>query len=77
MKNIIKIFIDIIMTILFFVLLGYSFTGRTIHEYLGFLIFAFFILHHILNFHTANVRQQGHDKKYLLVQMKRKRLNIH
>lgn len=50
MKNIIKIFIDIIMTILFFVLLAYNLTGRTMHEYLGFLIFSFFILHHILNF---------------------------
>ena len=50
MKNIIKILVDIIMTILFFVLLAYSFTGRTMHEYLGFVIFAFFILHHILNF---------------------------
>lgn len=50
MKNIIKIFIDIIMTILFFVLLAYNLTGCTMHEYLGFLIFAFFILHHILNF---------------------------
>lgn len=50
MKNIIKIFIDIIMTVLFFILLAYNLTGRTIHEYLGFLIFAFFIVHHILNF---------------------------
>ncbi|ELV06284.1 hypothetical protein H263_05103, partial [Brachyspira hampsonii 30599] len=51
MKNKIKIFIDITMTILFFVLIGYRFTGRTMHEYLGYLIFIFFILHHILNFH--------------------------
>ena len=29
--------------------MGYHFTGRTIHEYLGFLIFVFFILHNIMN----------------------------
>ena len=50
MKNTIKIAVDIIMTILFFVLMAYRFTGRTMHEYLGYLIFIFFILHHILNF---------------------------
>ena len=37
------------MTVLYFVLMGYHFTGRTIHEYLGFLIFVFFILHNIMN----------------------------
>ena len=50
MKNTIKILVDIIMTVLFFVLMNYYFTGRTIHEYLGYLIFIFFVLHHILNF---------------------------
>ena len=50
MRNTIKILVDIIMTILFFVLMNYYFTGRTIHEYLGYLIFIFFVLHHILNF---------------------------
>ena len=50
MKNTIKIVVDIIMTILFFVLMAYRLTGRTMHEYLGYLIFIFFILHHILNF---------------------------
>uniref|UniRef100_UPI003F4B31A5 DUF4405 domain-containing protein n=1 Tax=Brachyspira catarrhinii TaxID=2528966 RepID=UPI003F4B31A5 len=49
MRNRIKIIIDIIMTILYFVLMGYHFTGRTIHEYLGFLIFVFFILHNVMN----------------------------
>lgn len=51
MKNTIKILIDIIMTVLFFVLMGYRITGRTMHEYLGYLIFIFFVLHHVLNIH--------------------------
>ena len=50
MKRIIKITVDIIMTLLFFVLMAYHFTGDAIHEYLGFSLFIFFILHHILNF---------------------------
>lgn len=50
MKRIIKITVDIIMTMLFFVLMAYHFTGDAIHEYLGFSLFIFFILHHILNF---------------------------
>ncbi|MEI0518676.1 DUF4405 domain-containing protein [Brachyspira murdochii] len=59
MKNKIKILIDITMTILFFVLIGYRFTGRTIHEYLGYSIFIFFILHHILNFHWYKNLNKG------------------
>ena len=51
MKNTIKILIDIIMTVLFFILMNYYFTGRTIPPYLGYLIFIFFVLHHILNIH--------------------------
>ena len=50
MKKIIKIIVDIIMTLLFFILMAYHFTGDAIHEYLGFSLFIFFILHHILNF---------------------------
>ena len=50
MKKIIKISVDIIMTLLFFLLTAYHWTGDTIHEYLGFSLFFFFILHHILNF---------------------------
>ena len=54
MKRIIKITVDIIMTLLFFVLMAYHFTGDAIHEYLGFSLFIFFILHHILNFNILN-----------------------
>ena len=38
------------MTLLFFLLTAYHWTGDTIHEYLGFSLFVFFIAHHILNF---------------------------
>lgn len=49
MKRKIKILIDVIMTILFIILMGYFVTGNKIHEILGTITFVLFILHHILN----------------------------
>ena len=59
MRSTIKIIIDIIMTVLYFILMAYHFTGRTIHEYLGFLIFIFFILHNIMNFNWYKNLSKG------------------
>ena len=47
--KIFKIILDIIMTILFIVLMGYYITGNTVHEILGVITFMLFILHNILN----------------------------
>ena len=41
--------IDILMIVLFIVLMGCSFTGDVVHECLGMLLFAMFVVHHILN----------------------------
>ena len=49
MKNKIKILIDIAMTALFIILMGYYVTESNIHEILGTITFVLFILHHILN----------------------------
>lgn len=49
MKRKIKLFIDISMTVSFLLLMAYHFTGDSIHEYLGFTLFALFIIHHLLN----------------------------
>lgn len=49
MKRKIKILIDVIMTILFIILMGYFITDNKIHEILGTITFALFIFHHILN----------------------------
>lgn len=49
LKQIIKILVDIIMTILFITLMAYHITGNRLHEWLGVTLFVFFILHHILN----------------------------
>ena len=49
-KTIIKIIVDVIMTVLFIVCMGYHLTENKTHEWLGTVLFVLFILHHILNF---------------------------
>lgn len=48
-KQILKIAVDIAMTVLFIVLMAYHVTGNKLHEWLGAALFLLFILHHILN----------------------------
>lgn len=48
-KNRIRILVDIAMTVLLPMLMAYSLTGEKFHEIIGTLMFALFILHHILN----------------------------
>lgn len=49
LKAIVKITIDIFMTLLLLFLMGYQFWGDIAHEWAGAGIFVLFILHHILN----------------------------
>ena len=49
MNKIIRQIVDIMMTILFIILMGYHITGSKLHEILGIFIFVLFIIHHILN----------------------------
>lgn len=49
MENKIKKIIDIVMTILFIILMGYYVTENEVHEILGTITFILFIIHHILN----------------------------
>lgn len=48
-KQIIKISIDVVMTIVFFICMAYHLTSETLHEWLGFALFTLFIVHHLLN----------------------------
>ena len=48
-KQIIKIVIDILMTIALLLLMAYSLIGEAAHEVLGIGMFTLFILHHVLN----------------------------
>lgn len=44
-----RIILDIVMTCLFIVLMGYYITENSIHEILGIITFVLFIIHNILN----------------------------
>lgn len=48
-KMMIKLVIDIAMTISLLLLMGYEMVGQTAHEWIGAGMFVLFILHHILN----------------------------
>ena len=48
-KQIMKIIIDILMTVILLLLMAYNLVGEAIHEWLGIGMFVLFILHHILN----------------------------
>ncbi len=48
-KQVLKIIIDVFMTIALFLLMGYQFWGEAAHEWIGAALFALFILHHVLN----------------------------
>ena len=48
-KQIIKIIVDILMSVILILLMAYSLVGEAAHEWLGIGLFALFILHHILN----------------------------
>ena len=50
-KLIIKILVDIGMTVALLLLMSYSLIGEAAHEWIGMGMFGLFIVHHILNVH--------------------------
>ena len=48
-KQIIKMIIDIMMTVVLLFLMAYAPVGEAAHEWLGMAVFVLFIVHHILN----------------------------
>lgn len=48
-KAIIKLAVDILMTVALLFLSGYQFWGEALHEWVGALMFVLFIAHHLLN----------------------------
>lgn len=48
-KQVFKIILDIIMTVLALSQMAYHIEGNSLHEWLGMSLFALFLLHHILN----------------------------
>ncbi|MCC8126343.1 MAG: DUF4405 domain-containing protein [Clostridiales bacterium] len=54
-----RLIVDISMTIAMPVLMSYELAGAALHEYLGIVIFAFFIIHHALNFRWIKGIRKG------------------
>ena len=48
-KTILKIVVDIGMTVMLLLLMTYELIGEAVHEWLGIGMFALFVIHHILN----------------------------
>ena len=48
-KQILRVSVDIAMTVLLILLMSYSLVGEAAHEWLGVAMFMLFVLHHVLN----------------------------
>lgn len=48
-KQMMRMIVDILMTVVLLLLMGYSLVGEMIHEWFGISMFVLFVLHHILN----------------------------
>ncbi|MBM6668237.1 hypothetical protein H6A64_10425 [Lacrimispora saccharolytica] len=46
---ILKILVDLAMTVLLFLLMAYLLVGETAHEWMGLAVFILFLFHHVLN----------------------------
>lgn len=48
-KAIVKLLVDVCMTVLLMLLMAFELIGRAAHEWIGLGMFVLFVLHHILN----------------------------
>ena len=67
MKQKMKIAMDLLMTILLFMLNGYQFYSESLHEWLGVMIFICFILHNALNFNWYKTIRKGRYSKVRII----------
>lgn len=63
-KTVVKLFFDIIMSVLLLLLMGYPFWGSEVHEWMGILIFVLFVMHHVLNVHWFTHWKKGQYSIY-------------
>ena len=71
--TVIKIIVDILMTILLLLLMGYHYFGDYLHEWFGAAMFLLFIIHHVLNIQWHKNLPKG---KYTPERMFRLIINI-
>ena len=67
-KQIVKIIVDISMTILLLLLMAYSLVGEAAHEWLGIGMFVLFILHHVLNNRWSRSLLKGRYTPFRILQ---------
>ena len=67
-KTILKIAVDLAMTILLLLLMAYSLIGESLHEWLGMGMFLLFVLHHVLNLGWYRNLRKGRYSAYRIVQ---------
>ena len=72
-KTIIKIIVDVLMTVAMPLLMAYMLIGAELHEWMGAGIFLLFILHHILNYKWISSLFKG---KYTSVRVVNTTVNI-
>lgn len=72
-KQIFKISVDVLMTVLFLAQMAYHITGNSLHEWLGTILFALFVLHHILNLNWYKTLFKG---KYSAVRILMTTINV-
>ena len=67
-KQILKIIVDISMTVILLLLMAYSLVGEVAHEWLGTGMFALFVLHHVLNYKWICSLFKGRYTPYRILQ---------
>lgn len=72
-KQIFKISVDVFMTVLFLAQMAYHITGNILHEWLGTILFALFVLHHMLNLNWYKTLFKG---KYSAVRILMTTINV-
>ena len=73
MKVKIKMLIDLLMTVILFLLMSYQVTGEKYHEWLGVSMFLLFVIHNVLNIRWYGNLFKG---KYQLLRIIRTLTNI-
>ena len=63
-----RVIIDFAMMMMLIMLMAYSLIGETLHEIVGTLIFALFIVHHIINRKWTSALFKGKDKPVRIFQ---------
>lgn len=69
MKNPFKLLVDMAMTLLLLLLMARQITGGTAHEWLGLVLFALWVVHHVLNRKWYQSLAKGRYTPYRVLQI--------